>query len=64
MRIIQKAQELYPEDFHWRNSFDLLAGSDQIRKELSAGMDVGELVNSWEAELSAFMERRLEYLIY
>ncbi len=64
LRIIQKAQELYPEDFHWRNSFDLLAGSDQIRKELSAGMDVGELVNSWEAELSAFMERRLEYLIY
>jgi len=64
LRIIQKAQELYPKHFQWRSSFDLLAGCDQIRKKMSAGIDVGELLNSWEAELSAFMEKRLEYLIY
>lgn len=64
LEIISKARELYPKDFQWRSYFDLLAGSDGIRKNLSAGMDVGELVNSWESELSVFMEKRLKYLIY
>lgn len=65
LRIIQKALELYPEDFQWRRSFfDLLAGNDEVRKKLSGGMDVGELVNSWAPKLSAFKEKRLEYLIY
>jgi len=62
--IISMALRLYPQDFQWRSSFDLLAGSDQIRQKLSAGIDVGELVNSWEAELSVFMEKRLSSLIY
>ena len=64
LRIIQKTKVLYPTDFHWRSSFDRLAGSDQTRLKLSAGMDVTELVNSWETELSAFKEKRLRYLIY
>jgi len=64
LRIVQKSRELYPEYFQWRSSFDLLAGSDQIRQKLSEGVDVGEIVDSWETELSTLKEKRLEYLFY
>jgi len=64
LEIISMAWKLYPKDFQWRDYFDLLAGSDQTRQKLSAGIDVEKLVNSWEAKLSVFMEKRQRYLIY
>jgi len=64
LQIIQKALELYPECFQWRNSFDLLAGNESIRKKLSTEIDVEEIVHSWSKDLSDFNEKRMQYLNY
>lgn len=70
LMVIQKAQQLYPENFGWKRSFDLLAGGDEIRRKLSGDQACRRwrghqrVASRWRAELSAFKEKRREYLIY
>jgi uncharacterized protein YbbC (DUF1343 family) len=44
--------------------FDLLAGSDRLRKQIVAGATEDQIRNSWTAELADFRKMRERYLIY
>lgn len=46
---------------HW---FDLLAGTDKLRKMILAGKTESEIRNSWQAELQKYMKIRKKYLLY
>ncbi len=75
--ITQKGIDLsYLIDFHkqmktvqqkyWldNNFVDKLAGSDQLRKQIDAGMSEAEIKKTWQPGLKKFMEVRQKYLIY
>jgi uncharacterized protein YbbC (DUF1343 family) len=48
----------------FEKSFDLLAGSDQLRKQIIAGKSAEEMKESWQAGLIQFKETRKKYLLY
>ena len=44
--------------------FDLLAGTDQLRKQIIAGMDEEEIRETWKEDLDNYKEMRKKYLLY
>ena len=53
------------DDFFLKNKFiDKLAGSDQLRKQIIAGMTEAEIRATWEDGLLKFKRMRTRYLIY
>jgi len=46
------------------NFFDKLAGSDELRKHIEAGMSEGEIRNYWKKDLEKFKLIRKKYLLY
>lgn len=44
--------------------FDLLAGTNELRLLISAGLSEDEIRASWEPDLDAYKEKRLQYLLY
>ena len=44
--------------------FDLLAGTDELRKQILAGWSEAEIRRSWQDKLNEFKEKRLKYLLY
>lgn len=44
--------------------FDLLMGTDTVRKEILAGKPLREIEAGWEAELAAYKKIREKYLLY
>jgi uncharacterized protein YbbC (DUF1343 family) len=71
LHMLAAAMSLWPGDFDWlppvhdgRFHFDLLAGTDKTREFLIKGVDVGEIVEGWRDDISAFEELREEYLLY
>lgn len=57
----------YPDKSNFfleNNFFDKLAGSDQLRKQIEAGLNEEEIRASWEPGLIKFKETRKRYLIY
>lgn len=44
--------------------FDLLAGTDQLRKQIIAGMDEEEIRKTWKEDLDNYKEMRKKYLLY
>lgn len=53
------------ESFFLENHFiDKLAGTDQFRKQIIAGLTAEEIRFSWEADLEEFMTMRSKYLLY
>jgi uncharacterized protein YbbC (DUF1343 family)/CubicO group peptidase (beta-lactamase class C family) len=45
-------------------SFDRLAGTDQVRKALEAGASAAQIASAWQADLQRFIALRERYLIY
>lgn len=72
--MIKTAYDLYPNDFRWKeppyeyvydkNPFDVICGTDQIRKALENQTSLEEIVEAWQPDLSAFIERRKSVLLY
>ncbi|HQD36878.1 MAG TPA: DUF1343 domain-containing protein [Thermodesulfovibrio thiophilus] len=72
--ILLSVKELYPEINLWRNPpyeyeteklpFDILAGSDRLRKDIDEGKTIKEMEEWWRDELSEFEKIRKNYLIY
>lgn len=72
--VIKAVQELYPNDFQYRErayefvedipAIDLLAGSDQLRKQLEQGDSLKQIESSWEEERQDFLDLRKTYLLY
>lgn len=44
--------------------FDKLAGTDQLRNQIIAGLSEDEIKDSWKEELSEYKEMRKKYLLY
>lgn len=60
------AYTLTPHDTFFKNtnSFELLAGTDQLRKQLKQGFTEEQIRASWEPALSQYKETRKKYLLY
>ncbi|WP_216213680.1 exo-beta-N-acetylmuramidase NamZ family protein [Amycolatopsis aidingensis] len=64
--MIVTAKRLHPDLFDWRpdHFIDKLSGSDRLRTMVDAGADADAIVDSWQAELRRFVQRRRPYLLY
>jgi uncharacterized protein YbbC (DUF1343 family) len=72
--MVKTAYDLYTDKFQWKqddyeyeygkNPFDVVAGTDKIRKQIEAGASLDEITDSWEPRFSDFLEVRKEYLLY
>ncbi len=53
------------ENFFLKNSFfEKLAGSDQLREQVIAGLSEQEIKKSWQPALEKFKKTRAKYLLY
>jgi uncharacterized protein YbbC (DUF1343 family) len=71
LHMLSVALNLWPDNFEWlppsydeHCHFDLLAGTNKIRKDLSQGVAVGEIVEGWREDLQAFDIVREKHLLY
>lgn len=72
--MVKTAYDLYSDKFEWKrdayeyefgkNPFDVVAGTDKIRKQIEAGASMGEITAAWEPRFSEFLELRKEFLLY
>ena len=72
--MVKTAYEMYPGHFQWRqnayeyefdkNPFDVVSGTDKIRKAIESGASLKEIEASWAADLKGFDEARKPYLLY
>jgi len=72
--IILTIKELYPHVDLWRKPpyeyefeklpFDILSGSDKLRKDIEKGIKLKEMEQWWESENESFEKTRKLYLIY
>jgi uncharacterized protein YbbC (DUF1343 family) len=73
LELINACLELFPDKFAYlppyngpdsHYPFDLLAGTDTLRRDLESGHPVDEILESWQPGLDKFSERRGSYLRY
>ncbi len=72
--MIKTAYDLYTEHFEWKkdpyeyvfdqNPFDVVSGTDKIRKAIESGASLKEIEDSWSDGLNEFAEARKPYLLY
>ena len=72
--MVKTAYEMYREQFQWRqnayeyvfdkNPFDVVCGTDKIRKQIEMGTSVNEIAESWTSGLETFKQDRKKYLLY
>lgn len=72
--MIKTAYDLYTENFRWKttayeyvfdkNPFDVVSGTDKIRKQIEAGVALNEIESDWADGLKDFGKKRTPYLIY
>lgn len=72
--MIKTAYDLYDDEFEWKrdayeyvfdkNPFDVVCGSDKIRKAIETGGPIEEIEQSWQKGLSEFKVIRRNYLLY
>ena len=51
------------QDF-FNNFFNLLAGTDKLKKQIKEGKSESEIRQSWQKELHKFYQKRKKYLLY
>ena len=74
VQYLIKAYALFPDKEHFfiipkqgnekMNAFNRLAGSDQLMKQIQAGLTEKEIRAGWQPQLSAFKKIRKKYLLY
>lgn len=64
LHLIALARCLSADAWMWNPHFEWLVGSSDIRSDLEAETGVAEILASWQASISAFVQRRENYLIY
>lgn len=72
--VFKVLRELHPEHFAWRAdayefvddvpAFDLLCGTDQVRRGIEEGWELSRLVEGFDAQLQSFVRDREKYLLY
>jgi uncharacterized protein YbbC (DUF1343 family) len=71
---IKVAHDLYPEHFRWKeppyeyvydkNPFDVIAGTDKLRKAIERGGSIESIAESWADGLEKFRRERERFLLY
>lgn len=72
LQLIAAVRALHPDRFAWRPPeaeggrwhFDLLVGSDKVRRQLEAGVSVETIAAGWEAECADFGAQRERVFLY
>ena len=72
LHLIAAVRSLWPSEFAWLTAswegraphFDLLIGTDRVRRQLESGVPVEAIVAGWQADLDAFQEKRHPFLCY
>ncbi|MBN2910656.1 DUF1343 domain-containing protein [Polycladomyces sp. WAk] len=69
LTLIQTVKQLYPDQFAWRETqepywIDKLTGTDQVRKQIDAGVPAREIAAQWKKGLESFRQMRSKYLLY
>ncbi|MDA2923264.1 DUF1343 domain-containing protein [Acidobacteria bacterium AH-259-L09] len=74
LALLKVYREMGEDHFQWKAPpyeyeheklpFDILCGTDQVRKQIEAGASLEELEESWASELEKFGEIRRRYLLY
>jgi uncharacterized protein YbbC (DUF1343 family) len=72
--LIDAFRRANPEKFAWRQPpyeyehdkmpFDILSGSDQLRRQIESGMPLAEIAESWRHDEKTFEALRRPYLLY
>jgi uncharacterized protein YbbC (DUF1343 family) len=72
--MVKTAREMYPDKFQWRqneyeyefgkNPFDVVCGTDKIRKSFEAGDSLDQIVAAFEPRFSEFKKVREKFLLY
>jgi uncharacterized protein YbbC (DUF1343 family) len=72
--MVKAAFDLYPDEFRWKeapyeyvfdkNPFDVISGTDEIRKAFEQGTALEEIIEGWQEPLQGFLETRKKYLLY
>lgn len=72
LTIIKSLFDLYPEKTIWKKPknknhkyfFDLLMGTDEVRKKIDKKISIKNIINSWQEDLENFKNTRNKYLLY
>ena len=64
LAMVAAVRELNPDSFQFNDSFDLLAGTDQVRLALEAGESAADIVDAWQAASGDFLQVREKHLLY
>lgn len=74
LSMVKAIVELYEDEFKWKNPpyeyvydknpFDVISGTDGIRKAIEDKVSIEELADSWRSDLQEFVERRESILLY
>ncbi len=65
MEWIIEMYKAYPDkEKFFNNFFDKLAGTDQLRKQITEGMTATEIRKSWQPGLDDYKSKRKKYLLY
>ncbi len=72
--MIKTAYDMYTDQFEWKkdayeyvfdkNPFDVVCGTDKIRKQIESGVALREIESSWAEGLEQFARDRAAYLLY
>ena len=72
--MVKTAHDMYPDKFQWRqneyeyefgkNPFDVVSGTDKIRKQIEESDELEKIELNWHDELEAFKQLREKYLLY
>ena len=72
--MVKTAYEMYPDKFQWRqsayeyvfdkNPFDVICGTDKIRKQIENRVLLAEIEADWQNDLLIFKELREQFLLY
>lgn len=72
--LLKAIHRLYPDQFGWRQPpyeyvydklpFDVIAGSDKLRRQIVSDVPLAEIEASWQPDLTRFREMRSSYLLY
>jgi uncharacterized protein YbbC (DUF1343 family) len=72
--MVKTAYDLYTDKFQWKqedyeyefgkNPFDVVSGTDKIRKAIEDGSSLEHIKESWTNDLQSFLEVRKQFLLY
>lgn len=64
VKLLHVLVRLYGDKLKFNNSFDRLAGTDVLKKQLENKIEPDQIFASWQSDLSKFNKKRNKYLLY